>query len=233
MTSATPCPICGRTLNGAVCCPDCGTPVADGGEAGPGALSTTGEWLPAVRGPEPKAMPLPELGTLPPERTPAPEAPRPDSAAAEFAARPSPRRRPLGKFALVGLLVAAVACTGAVAFSLGDSEQPESAPEPRQSQQTRPSEPGSPSATPPTDTPSPRVTDSDPLPSQPPETEAPAPAPPSPTGPPATTAPPSPGPDPRPTFSWPSDWPTPSPCDSGWCWDQNRRGQGNPYDDGN
>lgn len=230
MTSATPCPICGRTLNGSVCCPDCGTAVEDRHDTGPGPLPPPVERLPATRGAEPLSTPLPELGALPPEHTssPAPAAvpaPAPGPVEPVEDAPPSSRRRgPLGTIALVVVAVATLSAGGVAAFSLGDPEQSESAPVPRRSQQNRPAGPSSPPSTLPTDTPSPRVAGSDPLPPEPTETEAPAPPPPSPTQPPETTAPPSPTPEP--SISWPSGWPTPTACDSGWCWGQSR----NPND---
>lgn len=119
---------------------------------------------------------------------------------------------------MVALLVAAVAYAGAAALSLGDPEEPEGAPVPQRSQQTRQAEPSSPAATLPTSTPSPRVAGSDPLPAEPTQQEEPAPAPPAPTPPPETSAPPEPSETPDPQFSFPSGWPTPSGCArTPWC----------------
>lgn len=208
MTSATPCHICGRTLNGALCCPDCGTPV---------------EPPPSAAGPGPGPLP-PEAST---DRTagahpapPAAEPPQPEPRPAgppEWPARPG-RRGLVAKGTAAVALIAALAFGGFLAFSPAE-ERPEGAPGPRHTERSRTEQPGSPAATLPSGTPTPRLAGSDPRSPSPTQEAEPSPPPPAPTPRAETPAPPEPAPTTvRPSFSWPSTWPTPSTCeDTPWC----------------
>ncbi|THA26310.1 hypothetical protein E4198_17900 [Streptomyces sp. RKND-216] len=216
MTPATSCQTCGRTLNGSLCCPDCGTPVEpDGSAAGPGPLPPEADAPDAA----PISVGVPPVGPgpLPPA---VPAAPRGGAVPpAEPPAVPDRRRRggPLAKGAAAAVLVAALACGGFLVFAPA-GEQAGGTPGTRRTEQPRTDRPSD-SAPTPSGTPSPRIAGSDPRPAPSTKTAEPSPPPPSPTPPAPTPAVPEPAPTtPRPSFSWPSSWPTPSRCaEIPWC----------------